>query len=113
MNDPQVFKEELIAQTLIKLSKKGYQLDIDALNNLEEKRKKLQLETESLQAERNQLSKDIAMKIKTEDVTSLKNKVSEINESIKMIAAALDGVKTELTGIYLDIPNVPDDTVPE
>ena len=113
MNDPQVFKEELIAQTLKKLSKKGYQLDIDALNDLEENRKKLQLETESLQAERNQLSKDIAKKIKTEDVSPLKNKVSEINERIKSIADALEQVRAQLTDIYLDIPNVPDDSVPD
>ena len=50
-NTPQEVAKQLL--------KKGFELDVDKLNNMEESRKKLQVDTENLQSERNSKSKEI------------------------------------------------------
>ena len=52
MLDPNLLRNELDA-VAEKLARRGFKLDVDTLRQQEERRKVLQVETESLQAERN------------------------------------------------------------
>ncbi|MFT6712534.1 MAG: seryl-tRNA synthetase, partial [Arenicella sp.] len=58
MLDPQLLRSDIdtIAE---QLKKKGFDLDVNAYQSLEAKRKSLQVEAEQLQAKRTSLSKNI------------------------------------------------------
>ena len=58
MLDPQLLRNDT-AQVAERLVLRGYQLDVEAFQELEVDRKKLQIETEELQAKRNARSKEI------------------------------------------------------
>ncbi|MEQ9023255.1 MAG: serine--tRNA ligase, partial [Pseudomonadales bacterium] len=102
---------ELIAE---RLSVRGYQLDVETLNNLEEQRKALQVETESLQAERNKSSKAIGQaKAKGEDVQPLLDAVASLGGRLDEAKAKLESIQEQTTDILEGIPNIPDDAVPQ
>ena len=58
MIDIQLLRQNL-TKVAEKLSNRGYKLDIDNFQSLEQQRKQLQMRTEELQAQRNQFSKQI------------------------------------------------------
>lgn len=58
MLDPQLLRNEL-ETCATKLARRGFTLDVATLQNLEEQRKELQVETQRLQSERNSQSKSI------------------------------------------------------
>lgn len=60
MLDPKLLRNEL-ETTAERLEIKGYTLDQVLFNQLEDQRKTLQVETQELQQERNQKSKEIGM----------------------------------------------------
>ena len=67
MLDPQLIRNELdsIAKAI---EKRGASIDINRIKKIEEKRKAIQVKTESLQAERNLISKEIGeLKAKNKD----------------------------------------------
>ncbi len=71
MLDPNMLRNELDA-VAEKLARRGFKLDVEVLRQQEERRKVLQVETESLQAERNSRSKQIgAAKARGEDIEPL------------------------------------------
>ncbi len=58
MLDPKCLRSD-IDSTAERLASRGFKLDVEALNALEEKRKALQIKTQELQNERNTRSKSI------------------------------------------------------
>ena len=58
MLDPQRFRQD-IDQLVVQLRNRGYELNVDLYQELEDKRKSLQAETENLQAQRNAVSRKI------------------------------------------------------
>ena len=72
---------DAVAQQLLK---KHYQLDVERLIALEERRKSLQVKTEQLQGERNSGSKEFG-KIKAQggDVAALKERMDQVNAELK------------------------------
>jgi seryl-tRNA synthetase len=63
------------------MQKHGADLDVDAFNVLETKRKEIQVKTQTLQNERNTRSKSIGMaKAKGEDIQPLLDSVSQLVE---------------------------------
>ncbi|MDF7671175.1 serine--tRNA ligase [Orbaceae bacterium ESL0721] len=113
MLDPNLLRNELdlVAQ---KLSRRGFKLDVDTIRKLEEERKVLQVETESLQAERNTRSKTIgAAKARGEDISALREEVNKLGEKLDCAKAKLDALQTKIRDIALTIPNIPDDSVPD
>lgn len=113
MLDPKLLRNEpeLIAK---RLSVRGYQLDVETLNNLEEQRKALQVETESLQAERNKSSKAIGQaKAKGENVQPLLDAVASLGGRLDEAKAKLESIQEQTTDILEGIPNIPDDAVPQ
>ena len=112
MLDPNLLRNELdvVAE---KLARRGFKLDVDTLNALEEKRKVLQVKTENLQAERNARSKAMGLaKSRGEDIQPLLDEVASMGSELDAAKVELDQLQEELRGIALSIPNIPSDEVP-
>lgn len=112
MLDPNMLRNELDA-VAEKLARRGFKLDVEMLRQQEERRKVLQVETESLQAERNSRSKMIgATKARGEDIEPLRLEVNVLGEKLDAAKAELDKLQNEIRDLALSIPNLPDDSVP-
>ena len=112
MLDPKLIRTDL-ESVAEKLKTRGFELDVAALQSLEEKRKAVQVETENLQSERNTKSKSIGKaKASGEDIQPLLDEVSGLGEKLDAAKAELDAVQAELDAIVMYVPNIPDDTVP-
>ncbi|MBL4583117.1 MAG: serine--tRNA ligase [Pseudomonadales bacterium] len=113
MLDPKLFRGNL-DELAAKLLKKKYVLDKVLIQRLEEQRKALQIETETLQNERNTTSKSIGKaKAAGEDIEPLKKQVGELGDKLNASKAVLIEVQDELQDILYSVPNLPDATVPE
>ncbi|MCF7982746.1 MAG: serine--tRNA ligase [Pseudomonadales bacterium] len=97
-----------------KLLKKGYRLDVGQLNALEAQRKQVQVETEQLQSERNSRSKNIGKaKAAGEDIAPLLAEVNQMGDQLEQAKTKLLDIQLRLEAILMDVPNLPDDSVPE
>lgn len=113
MLDPNLLRNELDAVAEKLLARRGFKLDVDTLRQQEERRKVLQVETESLQAERNSRSKEIgAAKSRGEDIEPLRREVNTLGEKLDTAKAELDALQNAIRELALTIPNMPDDAVP-
>ena len=93
---------------------KGFELDIDTFNSLENNRKSLQVEVESLQAERKELSSAFGQaKAKGEDVVELSKKIEINSNLLKEKEEELKPILVNLEQFLLEIPNLPDPSTPE
>ena len=96
-----------------KLKLKNYDLDIELFESLEADRKKFQTKTEDLQAQRNSLSKDYGiLKKKGKDDDALRKKIESINFKLDGMISEFDDTNKSLKKLLLDIPNLPDESVP-
>jgi len=92
---------------------RGFTLDAAHLETLEAERKRVQLRTQELQNLRNTRSKQIGMlKAKGEDVSAVMAEVAGFGNELKGLETRLDELRTAIETIALDIPNIPDDSVP-
>jgi len=97
-----------------KLARRGFTLDVETLRALEERRKVLQVETETLQAERNARSKSIGQaKARGEDIEPLRQEVNRLGEKLDQAKADLDTLLNDIRQLALTLPNIPDDVVPD
>jgi seryl-tRNA synthetase len=104
-----------IEQAAARLATRGFELDIDAVAALEEKRKTLQVKTQELQSERNASSKAIGQakaKGEHDKAQALLDSVSTLGDELDSVKAEQDAVLEELKQIALAIPNLPDESVP-
>ncbi len=112
MLDPKLLRGDLDA-VAGQLDRRGFALDIQRLQNLEEQRKRLQVKTQELQAERNSGSKTIGKaKVAGEDVGPLLEQIAGLGEQLKEAEGELDRLQQELHQISLGIPNLPHAGVP-
>jgi len=96
------------------LLKRGFVLDVAAIEKLEAQRKALQTETEALQNERNTKSKNIGKaKAAGQDVAPLLAEVEHLRGAMDAKKAALDAVQAEFDALLQRLPNIPDAAVPE
>ncbi len=113
MIDPQLLRSD-IERVATALKIKGHVLDVSAYQELEAKRKSLQVEAEELQAKRNARSKEIGKtKAQGGDVEALMAEVASFSERMKEAQAELESVKESLLAITDVMPNMPHDSVPE
>lgn len=113
MLDPKLLRTD-IETTAKKLARRGFSLDTVALAKLEEKRKRVQMATQQLQAERNAKSKAIGMaKAKGEDTSKPMKEVTDIGAALKQAETELEQIQNELSNIALGIPNIPHESVPD
>lgn len=90
-----------------------FTLDIEKFNALDSKRKSLQIDTQSLQQERNSRSKMIGQaKAKGEDIQPLLDEVANLGEQLDASKAKTKVVLDELHDFLIGIPNVPNESVP-
>ena len=90
-------------------------LNVEAFQALEAERKSLQTRTEELQAQRNQLSKQIGMlmgKGDKEGAEAAKAQVAASKVELEQSAARLDQIQAELQTLLLAVPNLPHESVP-
>ena len=112
MLDPKLFRED-ITTTAKQLKKRGYQLDIEQVQELENHRKQIQVATQTLQNERNTRSKSIGKaKANGEDIQPLLKEVSELGEKLNEHEAKLTDIQQQLQTFYYGIPNLLFDEVP-
>ena len=95
------------------LARRGYKLDIDRFINLDADRKSLQVEVETLQSDRKNLSNDFGkLKSLGEDTSDLKKKIDSINVSLKIKNESLNAILESIHTILLNIPNIPHESTP-
>jgi seryl-tRNA synthetase len=88
-------------------------LDVAAFQSLEAERKTIQTRTEELQAQRNQLSKQIGqLKAKGEAADALMEQVARIKVELEQSAARLEQIQPEMQALLLAVPNLPHESVP-
>ena len=90
-------------------------LNVEAFQALEAERKSLQTRTEELQAQRNQLSKQIGMLMGKGDkdgAEAAKAQVAASKVELEQSAARLDQIQAELQTLLLAVPNLPHESVP-
>ncbi len=112
MLDPALLRKDLDAVAR-RLATRGFALDVSAFNDLEARRKSVQTETETLQARRNALAKQIGgMKSRGEDASSLMAESQGIPGRLKALEQQLGEIQSELNSMLLGIPNIPHESVP-
>jgi seryl-tRNA synthetase len=95
------------------LAIRGFELDVAALDALETQRKHLQVETQTLQAERNSRSKNIGIeKAAGKDIQPLLDEVATLGDKLKANEQALEQVQLQLEHILQHVPNIPHASVP-
>ena len=88
-------------------------LDVARFESLEAERKDLQTRTETLQAKRNSLSKEIGQrKAKGESADDVMAEVGQLKDELDASAIKLDVLQNELSHLLFAVPNLPQDGVP-
>lgn len=112
MLDPKLIRSDLnsVAE---QLKKRNFKLDVTVLENLETKRKAVQVQTEELQNERNTKSKSIGKaKAAGDDIKPLLDEVAGLGDKLDAAKAELSEVQQEMDAILMGIPNLLHESVP-
>ncbi len=112
MLDAKLFRNDLDSLAT-ELGRRGYELDTEAVNSLELRRRELQVKTQELQNQRNARSKEIgAAKAKGEDIEPLLAEVNDMGEDLKRCEQDLAELQSKLQSIGLSVPNLLHNSVP-
>ncbi len=96
-----------------RLAIKHFTFDLETFNALEEKRRALQVRTETLQSEQNRRSKSIGKaKAAGEDIQPLLKEVDDLKRQRGEAEDELRELQKTLEEFFSGIPNVPDESVP-
>ncbi|HAT1597418.1 TPA: serine--tRNA ligase [Legionella pneumophila] len=112
MLDNQLLREnpQYVATQLLK---RGFQFDAVTFSQLEEKRKALQVSTQSLQNERNMRSKAIGeAKSRGENIEPMREEVNKLGTKLEQQKTELEEVLKQIEAITLSLPNIPHESVP-
>ena len=113
MLDPKLIRGDL-SMLADQLARRQFVLDVETLSELEAKRKSAQTAMETLQAERNRVSKAIGQaKAKGEDTAPIMATVSDLGTQLDHQKVVFDEAAQALQAVLMSLPNIPDDTVPE
>jgi seryl-tRNA synthetase len=100
------------------LARRGYRLDLARYRELEEARKRLDVETQNLQAARNQASKRIGELVREgvpveEAKARAGQEVARVNDELEALQARGEALRGELDALLVAVPNIPAPDVPE
>lgn len=112
MIDQKLLRSDInaVAQQLLT---RGYELDINAFNALEEERRIVQQKTQDLQAKRNAASKEIGMlKAQKKDASGVLAEVANLGDELKVLADELKIIQDKITAMIARMPNLPADDIP-
>ncbi len=113
MLDPKLLRTDLDAVARA-LARRGFVLDRGRFTELENERKRVQVEVESLRQKRNERSKEIGRaKAAGQDVEPLKAEVAELGRLLAEAERAFDAVSAELDAFAAGLPNLPHESVPD
>lgn len=113
MLDPKLLRTQIDA-VATQLRRRGFELDTQFLNDLEQQRRQVQIDTEQLQAQRNAESKAIGKaKAQGEDVEPLLAAVAGLGDALKEKQLVLSNIQQQLQDYCMQIPNLPDESVPD
>ncbi len=97
----------------VKLGERGYVVPEEELMLLEEQRRSIQMELESLQNDRNVKSKAIGQaKMSGEDADQLMSEMKQVGESLNEVEKKFAQVQEKLEHIYAAMPNIAHESVP-
>ncbi len=112
MLDPKFLRGNL-EELKAKLATRGYDLDVAFWQEVENQRKSIQVKTEALQAKKNAGAKKVGeLKRHGEDASDLMNEMQAVSEAMKVAENELKELQNTITTAALQIPNLPDDSVP-
>ena len=96
-----------------RLADRGMTLDVAAFERLEANRKSVQMQTQELQAKRNQLSKQVGQaKARGEDAAPLIAEVNAQADRLKALEQQLDQIQRDFDVFLAGTPNLPHASVP-
>ncbi len=96
------------------LARRKEDVDIDGVIALDDRRRAILFEVESLKAKQNETSKRIpAMKKAGEDVAPVFAEMKELSDKIKQLDESVKDVEAKIYDAMLRIPNIPNDDVPD
>jgi seryl-tRNA synthetase len=112
MLDPQLLRTDL-DRVAARLADRPFALDTAAFRALEDERKQVQTRTQTLQARRNALSKEIGQaKARGEDAAALMAEANEAAAGLGALEKALEDIQRRMHDFLALIPNVPHESVP-
>ena len=95
------------------LQRRDFELNVDAFNVLEKRRKALSVSTQELQNERNTRSKAIGQaKAKGKNIQPLLDQVADLGGQLKAAEEELSALNTELHELVMGVPNLLHESVP-
>jgi seryl-tRNA synthetase len=113
MLDPRLFRTR-IDEVARQLGRRSFVLDTAAFQDLDSRRKHIQIHTQSLQNERNTRSKAIGKaKSAGEDIQPLLDQIEKLGDQLKHAESELSNLQTSIEDWILGIPNILDDSVPD
>ena len=112
MIDPKLIRQSA-HEVAANLARRNFEFDADAYLALEDRRKSLQVEVESLRADKNLSAKSVGKaKAQGEDIEPLLAAVKDLGERLEKSDSELQSVQGELQTIELGLPNMLHDDVP-
>ncbi|MFW5807824.1 MAG: serine--tRNA ligase, partial [Spirochaetota bacterium] len=115
MLDPRFVRENYdYIERLLSIRNMEGACDIGSLKAIDERRRDLDAQMNTLRSDRNSLSKEIGIRKKNgDDTNDLMESVRKTNERIAGIEDTLTKLNDEYTDMMLSLPNILDESVPE
>ena len=107
---------ERVIKGLEKKQFKGAREAVEKVLEYNKVRRESQQKLDSNKAEQNQLAKKIGALMKEgkkDEANDIKTKVAELKAAYKALQEIMDKANADMTNVLLDIPNIPNDDVPE
>ncbi|MFD7813703.1 serine--tRNA ligase [Streptomyces sp. NPDC059785] len=97
-----------------RLSRRGYTLELSALESLQSRRNKSIQTGDELRSEAKRVAQEVQRTAKQGgDISALKETARKLKEQVRETEAELETVQAELTELLLSIPNLPADEAPD
>ncbi|MYY05100.1 MULTISPECIES: serine--tRNA ligase [unclassified Streptomyces] len=102
------------AEAVRRLARRGYSLDLAALEDLQSRRNQNIRSADELRAESKRVAGEVQQTARQGgDITKLKERARELKDEIRAIEAGQEQVQEQLRDLLLSIPNLPSDAAPD
>ncbi len=113
MLDPKIIRSS-IDSVAAQLKKRGFIVEVAKFQALEEQRKILQVEMQTLQNKRNVFSKAVGQaKAQGKNVDTVLNDLKVLSEDLKLVEEQYTHAQMELDNLLAQMPNLPHESVPD
>ncbi|WP_116949616.1 serine--tRNA ligase [Jiangella endophytica] len=97
-----------------RLARRGFDLDLRALESLHSRRNRSIHSVDDLRAESKRLASEVQSAARAgEEISKLKERAREVKDQIRQFETERDDVQAQLRELLLSIPNIPDDRAPD